>query len=68
LEISPEITTRSWLVQPESSRRLDQMSVTGIENSYRTAYLACRVEGDRVPSRRSIQELVRAWKQVRKWK
>jgi hypothetical protein len=48
-------------------RRLDQMSVTGVQDFYRTAYLACRVDGDRVPSARSVQELVQAWKQMRKW-
>jgi hypothetical protein len=48
-------------------RRLDQMSVTGIQDFYRTAYLACRLDGDQVPYARSIQELVQAWKQMRKW-
>ena len=48
-------------------RRLDQMSVTGVQDFYRTAYLACRIDGDRVPPARSIQELVQAWKQMRKW-
>ena len=26
------------------------MSVTGVQDFYRTAYLGCRLEGDRVPS------------------
>ena len=52
----------------ELQRRLHQMSVTGVEDFYRTAYIACRLDGDRVPSPRLIQELVQAWKQMRKWK
>jgi hypothetical protein len=51
----------------ELQRRLGQMSVTAVQDFYRTAYLGCRLNEGHVPSARSIQELVQAWKQMRGW-
>jgi hypothetical protein len=51
----------------ELQRRLSQMSVTAVQDFYRTAYLSCRLEEERFPSARSVQELVQAWKQMRGW-
>ena len=49
-------------------RRLSNMSTTtAVQDFYRTAHLACRFQEDRVPSARSIQELVQAQKNMRKW-
>ena len=52
----------------ELQRKLSQMSVTGLQDFYRTAYYRCRLEGEQVPQARAIQELVQAWKQMRKWR
>jgi hypothetical protein len=43
------------------------MSVIAVQDFYRTAYLTCRLDDDHFPSARSIQELVQAWKQMRRW-
>jgi hypothetical protein len=48
-------------------RRLSQMSTTAVQDFYRTAHFACRFQEDRLPSARSIQELVQVWKNMRKW-
>ena len=51
----------------ELNRRLASISVTAVRDLYHTAYFACRLDGDHVPSARTIQELVQAWKQMRSW-
>jgi hypothetical protein len=51
----------------ELQRKLSTMSVTAIRDFYFAAHVRCRLEGDKVPAARSIQELVQAWKEVRKW-
>ena len=43
------------------------MSITAVQDFYRTAYLACRLEEGHLPNAWSIQELVQAWKQMRGW-
>ena len=43
--------------------RLDRSAAL---HAYHTAYARCRMVNDRVPSARSIQELVQVWKQL--WK
>jgi hypothetical protein len=57
--------SRSELV--EHQRKLSTMSVTAIQDFYRAAYYRCRLENDGVPTARSIQELVQAWKAMRSW-
>jgi hypothetical protein len=52
----------------ELQQKLSRMSVTGLQDFYRTAYFRCRLEGERLPQARAIQELVQAWKQMRKWR
>ena len=64
-EFAPSMLTREELEALQ--RRLSEMSVTAVQDFYRTAYFACRFEDDRLPSARSIQELVQAWKHMRKW-
>jgi hypothetical protein len=46
--------------------RLARLSLDAVRHAYNTAYARCRMVNDRVPSARSIQELVQAWKQL--WK
>ena len=44
------------------------MSGTAVEDFYRSAHMVCRIGPGHFPSARAIQELVQAWKQMRKWR
>jgi hypothetical protein len=48
------------------SRRLSMLSISGIEGTYRTAYAECRLDDKRLPPAAAIQQLVAAWKVLRK--
>jgi hypothetical protein len=50
----------------EFSRRLSMLSISGIEATYRTAYAECRLEDKRIPPAAAVQQLVTAWKVLRK--
>jgi len=50
----------------EFTRRLSMLSVPGIEGTYQTAYADCRFDGKRLPPAAAIQQLVAAWKVLRK--
>ena len=43
---------------------LSHLSLEAVRHAYQTAYSRCRMVNDRVPSARSMQELVQAWKQL----
>ncbi len=43
---------------------LSRLSLEAVRHAYQTAYARCRMVNDRVPSARSIQELVQAWKSL----
>ena len=49
-------------------RRLSMMSQTAVQDFYQSAHLVCRMGPGHFPSAKAIQELVSAWKQVRKWR
>jgi hypothetical protein len=52
----------------ELGRNLALMSETAVRDFYQRAYRECRmINGRTFPSARSIQSLVQAWKQLRKW-
>jgi hypothetical protein len=61
-----EILTRKDLA--ELQRRLSMMSITAVQDFYQYAHSACRIFPGHFPSARAIQELVQAWKQMRKWR
>jgi len=61
---SHEIMSPNDLKQLRSS--LSRISLNAARHAYHTAYARCRMVNDRVPSPRSIQELVQVWKQL--WK
>ena len=44
--------------------RLSRLDRSAALQAYHTAYARCRMVNDRVPSARSIQELVQVWKQL----
>lgn len=53
----------------EIGRNLALMSEQGVREFYQRAYRDCRIiNGHTFPSARSVQELVQAWKQLRKWR
>ena len=39
-----------------------------VRSFYRSAHFRCELHEIRFPSARSVQELVQAWKQLRKWR
>ncbi len=45
-----------------------RLSIEAVRHAYQTAYARCRMVNDRVPSARSMQELVQAWKQLWMWR
>jgi hypothetical protein len=61
-----EILTREDLA--ELQQRLSMMSVTAVQDFYRYTHNTCRIFPGHFPSPRAIQELVQAWKQMRKWR
>jgi hypothetical protein len=60
-----DVLTREQLA--ELRQRLAHLSGYDVERFYRTAYERCVLQPNRVPSAMRIQELVTAWKQLRKW-
>ncbi len=50
------------------SQSLAHLSVSAVRDFYERAYLKCRITGRDFPQPRAIQELVQAWKQLRKWR
>ena len=60
------------VLRPEELKQLrhnlSHLSVDAVRHAYHTAYARCRMVNDRVPSARSVQELVQIWKQLWKWR
>jgi hypothetical protein len=53
----------------EITQRLSFLSQSAVREFYDRAYRECRIINSHAfPSARSIQELVQAWKQLRKWR
>lgn len=61
---NPEVMSPDEIKQLRTS--LSRISLSAARHAYHTAYSRCRMVNDRVPSARSIQELVQVWKQL--WK
>jgi hypothetical protein len=61
---SPPILSRDDL--DEFRRRLALLSASGVEGVYNTAHNDCRYDGKRLPPPAAIQQLVTAWKVLRK--
>jgi hypothetical protein len=61
-----EILSRKDL--DELQRRLSMMGMTAVQDFYRSAHSVCRIGPGHFPSARAIQELVQAWKQLKKWR
>jgi hypothetical protein len=67
LEKHEEIWSRKDL--DEMQHNLSLLSEQGVQEFYQRAYRECAVINSRTfPPARAIQELVQAWKQLRKWR
>lgn len=63
----PEFFSREEL--EEMGRNLALMSEHAVRDFYQRAYRDCRIiNSSTFPSARALQELVQAWKQLRKWR
>jgi hypothetical protein len=62
-----EIWTQEQL--KEINRNLSLLSESSVREVYERAYRECRIINSQTfPAPRSVQELVQAWKQLRKWR
>jgi hypothetical protein len=62
-----EILSREHL--DELADNLSHLSMSAILDFYQRAYRDCRIVNSHTfPSARALQELVQAWKQLRKWR
>ena len=50
----------------ELQKKLAAMSLTGLHDYYFAAHYRCRLEEGKIPRARAIQELVQAWKAMRR--
>jgi hypothetical protein len=58
------ILSREDLIQFQ--RHLSMLSVPGVEGVYQTAHEDCRYDGKKLPPAAAIQQLVAAWKVLRR--
>jgi hypothetical protein len=58
--------TKEELAQRE--RQLSMLSPHHVADAYRQAHEQCRMEGDRLPRARAVQELVTVWKLMWRWR
>lgn len=62
-----EVLSREHL--DELARNLSHLSMNAIVDFYQRAYRDCRIVNSHTfPPARAVQELVQAWKQLRKWR
>jgi len=52
----------------ELSRQLAHLSQPTVRDFYRVAHAACAMQPGKLPEPRALQELVTAWKLLRKWR
>lgn len=69
----PDVSKREEMFSREDLKELGDnlahLSERAVLDFYQRAYGACRIiNSSTFPSIRSIQELVQAWKQLRKWR
>jgi hypothetical protein len=50
------------------TRELARLSSYSVKEFYKAAHAACALQSDKVPEPRKMQELVTAWKLLRKWR
>jgi hypothetical protein len=65
-DASKEVLNREEL--KDLRHRLAHLSGSAVRDFYESCYLACRLARDHIPTARQIQELLQAWKQLRRWR
>ena len=67
-DVRPHEPTSQGIMTPDEISQLrislSRLSLDAVRQAYHTAYARCRMVNDRVPSARSIQELVQVWKHL----
>jgi len=67
IEAREDILSREHL--NELAHNLAHMSMSAVLDFYQRAYRDCRIINSHTfPPARAVQELVQAWKQLRKWR
>ena len=68
----PEINPREEVLSKEDLQRLGEnlahLSVSHVRDFYERAYQRCRITSRDFPPARALQELVQAWKLLRRWR
>ena len=68
----PEIRTKEDVLNEKElqdlQRRLSLLNPQHVEDFYNQAHRECCLGEKGLPSPRAIQQLVQAWKQLRKWR
>jgi len=68
----PDINRQEDILSPEDLKALGDSGAhlcpSSVRNFYERAKLCCRISDRDFPSARAIQELVQAWKLLRKWR
>jgi len=49
-------------------QNLARLSEPSVKEVYRQAWEECRMKGERLPPAKAVQQLVRAWKLLWKWR
>jgi hypothetical protein len=68
----PDPTRREEILNSDDLKALGsslaRLSASAVRDFYERAYNRCRITSRDFPPARAIQELVQAWKQLRKWR
>ncbi len=69
----PDFSKREDILTPDDLKALNEslahLSMHSVLDFYQQSYRACRIiNSSTFPTPRSVQELVQAWKQLRKWR
>lgn len=68
----PDLTRREEMLSRDDLKALGnslaRLSASAVRDFYARAYNRCRITSRDFPPARALQELVQAWKQLRKWR
>ena len=62
----PTLFQKALTILAALEKRLSGMSVVAVRDFYGMALYRCQLQEDRIPDARALQELVAAWKHMRK--
>lgn len=52
----------------ELRQNIARLSEDAVRRFYDDAWAECRLKGQRLPPAKAVQQLVQAWKQLRRWR